>query len=161
MRRPWFEDTRAPFPFAVCVCTARGIRSGTHERSLAVRSGFGPVGPACRQIAGFGACSRLFTPPSFPVACRRQDVPFERGFCLWLAADLFPVKETHVLGCHASVTHPGHGLRHRCSWSRSSLTDIACFVPPPLPCPLRHGSHRFAPGPADVAGAMCFTDGPR
>ena len=39
------------------------------------------------------------------------------------------------------------------------LMDIACFVPSPPPCLLRHGSRRLAPGPAS-SGCDVLADAP-
>ena len=43
------QNTRAPFPFAICVCTARGNRSDSRIDCMTHRPGFGPVGPARLQ----------------------------------------------------------------------------------------------------------------
>jgi len=43
------QNTRAPFPFAVRVCTAPGNRSDSRIDCMTHRPGFGPVGPARLQ----------------------------------------------------------------------------------------------------------------
>lgn len=153
------ENTRAPFlfPVACAPLPASGQlpvkRSGAPVRFWARRPGL----PLIVRLQGV---SRLLTPPSFPFACRRQVVPL-RGLlplaCRRLVSsegNMCPWPPCFGLALRSRPTAP---LRQ----VRTCLTDIACFVPPSLLSPLRHGSHRLAPGPADVSGAMCFTDDPR